>query len=139
MPAGVSTVPAPIGGINAYDSIAGMAETDALALINWYPQVYGCYLRRGRRVHQPALGSDFRTIVSWSKSSGTNALYGIAGGKLYDITNPESVGSPTELLTGLSTNYWQSVNFSNSAGPHLVLVSGQDQPIWLHYVGGVLT
>jgi hypothetical protein len=132
MPAGVSTVASPVGGLNAYDSIAGMPETDAISLINWYPQVYGCYMRRGTRVHVDGLQSEISgTIVSWSASDGGSKLYVFNGGNMYDVTSTAAAPT-TPVVSGLSTDTWEYTQLSNSAGSHLILVSGQDDPIWVH-------
>lgn len=132
MPAGVSTIAAPIGGLNAYDSIAGMPETDAISLINWYPQAYGCYLRRGTRVHMDGLvPKTAGTLVSWSPTSGGAKLFAINNGNMYDATTTAGV-PPAPLVSALSTDVWDHVQLSNAAGSHLIMVSGQDDPIWAH-------
>jgi hypothetical protein len=45
--AATTSVPAPIGGWNARDSLAQMSPTDAVQLVNWYPTPTDVTLRRG--------------------------------------------------------------------------------------------
>jgi hypothetical protein len=45
-----TSVPAPIGGWNARDSLANMSPTDAVQLINWYPTPTDVTMRRGYTV-----------------------------------------------------------------------------------------
>jgi len=42
-----TSVPAPIGGWNARDSLANMSPTDAVQLVNWYPTPTDVTMRRG--------------------------------------------------------------------------------------------
>jgi hypothetical protein len=42
-----ASIPSPIGGWNARDSLAAMAPTDAVQLVNWYPTPTDVTLRRG--------------------------------------------------------------------------------------------
>jgi hypothetical protein len=45
-----TSVPAPIGGWNARDSLANMSPTDAVQLVNWYPTPTDVTMRRGYTV-----------------------------------------------------------------------------------------
>lgn len=45
----VKSVPAPIGGINARDSVASMAPIDAVHMVNWIPDALGVRCRKGFR------------------------------------------------------------------------------------------
>jgi hypothetical protein len=45
-----ASVPAPIGGWNARDSLAAMAPTDAVQLVNWYPTPTDVTMRSGYNV-----------------------------------------------------------------------------------------
>jgi hypothetical protein len=42
-----ASIPAPIGGWNARDSLAAMAPTDAVQLVNWFPTPTDVTMRRG--------------------------------------------------------------------------------------------
>ena len=45
-----ASVPAPIGGWNARDSLANMAATDAVQLVNWFPTPTDVTMRKGYTV-----------------------------------------------------------------------------------------
>jgi len=45
--ASVASLPAPVGGWNARDSLANMDETDAVTLENYFPTVSSVVLRGG--------------------------------------------------------------------------------------------
>jgi hypothetical protein len=45
-----ASVPAPIGGWNARDSLANMSPTDAVQLVNWYPTPTDVTMRKGYSV-----------------------------------------------------------------------------------------
>ena len=42
-----ASIPSPIGGWNARDSLAAMAPTDAVQLVNWFPTPTDVTMRRG--------------------------------------------------------------------------------------------
>jgi len=130
----VTTVPAPIGGLNARDSLAAMPETDAVILENWWPQPYGCSFRNGYREWTTGLPANAGTLATWSGRTGTQALFAWANTGMYDITTRGVVGAA--IVTGLAANVtWQSVQMNNAAANTLVAVNGTDNPIF--YNGAV--
>ena len=46
-----ASIPSPIGGWNARDSLGAMAATDAVQMVNWYPTPSDILLRRGYTQH----------------------------------------------------------------------------------------
>lgn len=129
----VKTLPAPVGGLNAYDSIVGMPDTDAISIVNLIPEVYGCRLRYGYQEHATGLGGDVQTIAPYVNTAGAEKLYGFANGNMFDATSAGAVGAP--VLSGLASNIWQYTQFANSAGSHLVAFSGSDDGIWISGAG----
>ena len=128
----VTTRPAPIKGIDAYDSIIMMPEGFALVLRNFFAQPYGCQVRKGYRQHATGLPGKAESLCSHNKS--TPKLYtfvdegeGTAG--MYDVTTPLAV--PTVKLSGLKNARWQHINFPNAAGVHMLAVNGADNMIWV--------
>jgi len=68
----ISTVPAPIGRLNARDSLAAMPPTDAFVLENFWPQPYGVAVRNGWQewcVIED--GGEVGTLATWSSVSGS--------------------------------------------------------------------
>jgi hypothetical protein len=123
----VKSVPAPVGGLNARDSLAAMAETDAIVMQNWWPQPYGCSVRNGYREWATGMGAPVETIASLAQTNGNQKLYAWAGSSMWDVTTSGAVGAAA--LTGLTSPYWSWVCPANSAGSHLIAVNGQDDGI----------
>jgi len=130
----VASVPAPIGGLNAKDSIVAMPETDALVMQNWWPQPYGCSVRKGYREWTTGLPAEGATLASWASASGTQKFFVWAGANVYDISTSGPVGAP--LVTGLTNSVWDWVNLVNSAGSHLIALNGLDDGIIYNSLGG---
>jgi hypothetical protein len=118
-----ASVPAPIGGLNARDSIAEMKATDALVLDNFVPGTTDCSLRLGCQAWATGLGAAVETIAPY-RAGLVNKLFGIAGGKIYDATNQGAVGAAA--VTGLANSRFQYVNFGTPGGQFLLAVNGAD-------------
>lgn len=135
----VTTRPAPVKGINAYDSIVAMPEGFALLLRNFFAQPYGCQVRRGYRKHVTGLNGPVETVASHNNAD--NKLYAFVqdspNAVLYDVTAPNVAG--VSKLTGLTNARWQHINFPNAAGVHLVAVNGADNLIWIQPNNAILT
>ena len=133
--AGISTVPSPTGGVDFDSPLYGMPPENAIRLVNWWTEVYGCTHRRGYAVWADDLPGNVGSIYTFHTRSGQSFLYAFAGAGMYDVTTKDTVSPPparTPVVSGLTTSIWQATMFSNSAGTHKVLVSGQDDPIWVH-------
>ena len=72
----VSTVPAPVGGLNARDSLAAMPPTDAVIMRNFWPQPYGCSVRKGYREHVTGLTTQVDSLAVWNGADGTSKMFG---------------------------------------------------------------
>lgn len=131
----VKTLPSPIGGLNALDSIIGMPETDAISLINLVPQAYGCYLRKGTQLHGTGYGGEVQTLVPFNTKTGGERLYAFANGSMFNATTAGA--APAASLTGLISNIWQFSQFANSAGTHAIGFSGTDDGIWIDNAGTI--
>ena len=125
----VVSVPAPIGGLNVRDSLVAMAETDAVVLQNWWPQPYGCTVRKGYREWTTGLPSKVGTLATWSETDGTQKLFAWSAQGMYDVTAEGFAGIP--IVTGLNYDVWSTTNLVNAAGGHLICVNGVDDGI--HY------
>lgn len=123
----VTTVPAPIGGLNARDSLAAMPETDAVLLRNWWPEPYGCTVRRGYQQWVTGMPGPVRTLAEWNNSDGTIKLFAWSQNSMYDVSIPGIVGAP--ILSSLSTAFWQTAQLVNAAGANLLAFSGADNGI----------
>ena len=113
------SVPAPIDGWNARDSLADMKETDAVQLDNWYPGLGKVDLRKGFISHSTGLGGAVETLAEYQSGS-AQKLIAAADGKIWDASS----ASPSSLVTGLTNDRWQTANFDAKMG----LVNGADDP-----------
>ena len=131
-----ASVAAPVGGLNARDSIVAMPEGDALIMQNWWPQPYGCAVRKGYREWATGMPSSVDTIATWAAATGAQKLFAWSGTNVYDITTPgAAVATP---ITGLTNAVWEWVNLVNAAGSHLIALNGIDDGIIYNTVGGRL-
>ena len=61
-----TSIPAPIGGLNARDSLAAMAPTDAVQMINWYPTPSDVLLRKGYTKHSTGLTNTVESLMNYA-------------------------------------------------------------------------
>lgn len=121
------TVPAPIGGLNARDSLVAMPETDAIVLNNWWPQPYGCSVRRGYIEWSTGLTGEVETLASWAGLNGSELLFAWSGTSVWNVSTRGVVGAAA--ITGLSNASWEYVTLTNSAGNNLIAVNGLDNGV----------
>ena len=118
-----ATLPAPVGGWNARDSIVMMDKEDAVILENFFPLTNDVMLRKGYSNHATGITGSVDTLMAYNKGA-ASYLYAIANGSVYDVTNSGAVGAP--ILTGLTNSRWQYVNFTTPGGNFLVMCNGAD-------------
>ncbi len=117
------SLPAPVGGWNARDSIADMDEKDAVILENLFPSTTSVDLRGGHSQFATGLSAQVETVISYSGAA-TNKLFGIAGGSVYDGTAGGAVGAAA--LSGLANSRWQYVNITTPGGNFIEMCNGAD-------------
>ena len=122
----VQSLPAPVGGWNARDSLANMDASDAVNLDNMFPTVSTVALRGGSTKWSTGLDGEVQTLMTYSGGA-TNKMFAITDtGKIYNVTTAGVVGSP--VVTGLSNGIWEYTNISTVGGSFLVAVNGLDDP-----------
>ncbi len=119
------SLPAPIGGWNARDSIAAMDEKDAVILTNLFPSTTSVNLRGGYTKWSTGYPAAVETVLAYSGGA-TDKLFGIADGKIYDATAGGAIGAAA--VSGLNNSRWQYVNYATTGGNYLILVNGADAP-----------
>jgi hypothetical protein len=131
MRAQIKTLPAPIGGLNARDSLADMPPNDAAKLDNWFPTPTSVNLRNGCIATATGLPGMISGLFAYNPTNGTNQLFAAAGGKIYNVTASGAVGAA--VASGNASDQWQKVPFGSTAanGQFLYLVNGVDSP-WLY-------
>lgn len=117
------TLPSPLGGWNARDSLALMDATDAVVLDNWWPRTSDMLNRRGCSVWTTNLPKAVNTLMTYGGPTGQE-LYAVSDGNIYDVTLSGTATTP--VLSGLSNSAIQYVNFANAGGAFLVGVNGAD-------------
>jgi len=130
-----ATLLAPLGGWNARDPLdpfdpttgRGMPPTDAIRLVNAFPDNDALTVRGGYRVHSTGVGTTLvETLVEYHGFDNTRKLIGAAAGKIYDCSVYGALGA--QIATGFSSNQWQTQNFRGSSGSRLIMVNGTDIP-----------
>ena len=130
-----ASVPSPIGGWNARDSVAEMNPLDAVVLDNFYPTPSEIQLRKGYTEYATGITGQVDTLMQYSGGS-TSKLFAAAGSVIYDVS---SAGAATSVVTGQGSDRLQYVNASTAGGNFLVAVNGADAPLiydgtnWIKY------
>lgn len=125
----IVSLPAPVGGWNARDSFADMAENDAVVLQNYWPKTTSVALRNGHTQFATGMSGQSETIMTYAGAS-TNKLFSAnagAGGtaRIYDITAGGAISSAA--VSSLTNGRWQYINVSTTGGNYLLSVNGADK------------
>lgn len=124
------SIPAPTGGWNAVDPLANMKPEYAVILDNWIPRAAYVELRRGSRVWCNTAPAPVETLMSYrGTTSGSDELYAISDGDVYDATTIDSTFT-SPVYTGLTNSRVQYGNFANDGGAWLLCVNGEDTPFY---------
>lgn len=122
-----TSIPAPVGGWNARDSIADMDPRDALVMDNWFPSTGSVRIRKGYGQHVTGISGQVESLMPYNAPDGTNTLFAAANTAFYDVTSAGAVGA--SVVSGLTNNRWQHVNFTNTSGiSYLCCFNGLDKP-----------
>ncbi len=121
---------APIGGLNARDSVAEMKPSDMVRSLNFWPTTTDVVLRDGYVKSSTGLGAQVNGIFSYNAPTGTLKRFASASTNIYDITAGGAVGAA--VVSGLSSadesSKWQHTMFATTGGTFLYLVNGVDDP-----------
>jgi hypothetical protein len=127
----VETVPPPVGGWNRRDTLPLMEVTDAITLENWIPDTNAVRLRGGFATHAviDATATAVETLVKYAPpNTANNQLFAATPTTIYNVTAAATASSTSAVVTSTSNGRWQSSQMTNTAGSHLILVNGADQP-----------
>lgn len=120
-----TSIPAPIGGLNARDSIAAMPPTDAVTMENWFPTPTNITVRNGSTNYATGLPGWVETVMAYNAyTTVATKLFAASGTSIYDVSAGGAVGAP--VVTGQTNARWQYTNFATAGGQFLVAVNGQD-------------
>lgn len=127
----VHTIGAPVGGVNARDSLASMPETDAIVADNVFCTPSYVQVRNGSALWASGMSGSVETVMAYTGFT-VNKLFGVANNGIYDITAQAAVGAAS--VSGLSNNRLQHAMFNAGGGNQLIWVNGADVP--MRYDGG---
>jgi hypothetical protein len=115
-------IPSPTDGWDAISPLAEMDPKRAVILINFVPRP-GYVELRGGYVPFCSTGSQpVETLMTWRGPS-SERFYAGMDGHIYEITS----GTSTSVVSGLSSDRWQYVNFTSGGSVHVIqLVNGAD-------------
>lgn len=122
------SVPAPVGGLNAVDSVAAMPATDAIIMDNWFPNPTFVSLRNGYQSWKTGLPAYVETLMGYAGLTTSEKLFGISGTAVYDCTASGAVGAA--VVTGLTNARWEYTNMSSPGGASLYAANGVDKPLY---------
>jgi hypothetical protein len=119
-----TSLPSPIGGWNARDSLASMAPTDAVQLVNFFPTPTDVQLRKGYTKSSIGITGRVNSLMNYSDSSlpAGYRLFAAAGDTIYDAKPATAV----PFFTDLNSDKFQHTNLTNQAGHFLVACNGVD-------------
>lgn len=108
-----TSIPSPIGGWNARDSLANMSPTDAVQLVNWFPTPTDVTLRKGyTRISTLTTTTGVQTISSITYAGlvatlTTASAHGLATGQYVSITGttPAAYSGVFEITVTGSTTF----------------------------------
>jgi hypothetical protein len=120
-----ASLAAPIGGWNARDSLAEMQPLDAVSLVNFFPTPTDVTLRKGYSKASTGITGNVETLMNYANTDGTNTLFAIAGGVIYNA----STSTATSVLTGLTNSKFQHCMITTAGGHFLLAVNGADPAI----------
>lgn len=124
--ANVQSLPAPVGGWNARDSLANMEVTDAVTMNNFFPTVSSVNLRGGYQKWSTGITGQVQSIMAYETGT-VSQLFGFADGSVYDCTTKGAVGAPVK--TGLTNSKFEHINVTTPGGSFLYAVNGLDDPL----------
>lgn len=115
------SAPAPIGGLNARDALAGMPPNDAVILDNFFPTPTSVDLRKGYTQWVTGIAASVESLMPYNSAS-TSKLIAAAGTAFYDVTSTGAIGAA--VVTSLTNARWQHTNMGTTGGQYLYCVNG---------------
>lgn len=121
----VKSLPAPVGGWNARDSLANMDPRDAVYLKNLFPTTIDVVLRGGNTDHGTVTGT-VETLAVYNRMNGTNAMFAVTDTDCYDVT---SAGAGTaQSWVDQDDGKYQWINMGDGTNNWLLMFNGVDEP-----------
>jgi len=116
-----ASLPSPIGGWNARDSLANMDAMDAVTMVNWFPTPTDIQFRKGYTKRTTGFSGKANSLMNWAGPS-SQILFAAVGSVIYNVQG----ATATSSVTGLGSDKWQHVNITTGGGHYLVICNGVD-------------
>lgn len=119
-----TSLPAPIGGWNARDSLAEMNPLDAVQMVNFFPTPTDVTLRKGFTKHSTGITGAVLSMFNYSSPTG-NQLFAATATTIYNA----DTSTATVSLTGNTSGEWVQTSLTTAGGSFMPAVNGQDPMI----------
>jgi hypothetical protein len=116
-----ASLPSPIGGWNARDSLAEMQPLDAVQMVNFFPTPTDVTMRKGYTRSSTGIAGAVNALMSYSSPSGTT-LFASTDSIIYDA----STSTATVSLTGITNGKWIHSMLTTAGGSFMPAVNGED-------------
>ncbi|CAB4187772.1 hypothetical protein UFOVP1171_1, partial [uncultured Caudovirales phage] len=127
----LTSIPAPVGGLNFRDPISEMPPTDAMVMDNFIPQRTGCLLRKGWQYSCNALADPVTSLFSYNAAdSADNKLFAASGGSIWDVTGEDAVED--QASTGSTDGIWSTTQFALASGDVVLLAVSPGAGYWVY-------
>jgi hypothetical protein len=116
-----TSLPAPIGGWNARDSLAEMNPLDAVQMVNFFPTPTDVTLRKGFTKTSTGISGAVLALMNYSSPTG-NKMFGANSTTIYDV----STSTATVSLAGNTDGKWIHTMITTAGGSFMPAVNGVD-------------
>ena len=116
-----ASLPAPIGGWNARDSLAEMNPLDAVQMVNFFPTPTDVTMRKGYTKISTGITGDVLSLMNYSSPTG-NKLFASTDNNIYDT----STSTATVSLSGNTSGKWIHSMITTAGGSFMPAVNNTD-------------
>ena len=120
-----ASLPSPIGGWNARDSLAEMNQLDAVQMVNFFPTPTDVQLRKGYSKTSSGITGNVESLMNYTRDVGYY-LFAFAEDTIYEAKQDPAL----PVFTGITDAKWQHANMTNSGGHYLAAVNGKDPALF---------
>ena len=120
-----TSLPAPIGGWNARDSLAQMNQLDAVQMVNFFPTPTDVTLRKGYSKTSTGITGNVESLMNYTKPV-SYELFAFAEDTIYESKQDPAL----PVFTGITDAKWQHANMTNAGGHYLAAVNGVDPALF---------
>jgi hypothetical protein len=114
-----ASLPSPIGGWNARDSLAEMNPLDAVQMVNFFPTPTDVTLRKGYTKISEGITGQVFSLMNYSSPLG-NTLFASTDNVIYDT----STSTATSVFTGITNGKWVHAIITTAGGTFMPAVNG---------------